>query len=209
MISRRFVFDPSRLGRAALCLTLAAVALSIVGPLLFAQAQPGATAAPVQVASTKSPEPFASIKQVKPFTYCCLAHKGPLTDMGQVIMPFMQAMQTQGLFAGVRGPMIGVYYNAPGEVKPEELSWEVGFVTAPEAAPQAPIEKKEWKHATVAAAVHAGPYEKIGETYARLGQWIKSQGYKVCGPTLDRYLNNPMQVKPEELRTEIWIPVEK
>jgi hypothetical protein len=28
-------------------------------------------------------------------------------------------------------------------------------------------------------------------------------------PLLERYLNNPMQVKPEELRTEIWIPCGK
>ncbi|MEN6311045.1 MAG: GyrI-like domain-containing protein [Acidobacteriota bacterium] len=195
--------------RIALGLALAAIALSITGSSLFAQAQPGAIAAPAQIASTKSPEPFASVKKVEPFTYCCIAHKGPLTDVGTVIGQFMQAMQAQGLFAGIRGPMVGVYYNSPGEVKPEELSWEVGFTMAPEAAPKAPIEKKEWKYLTVAAAVHAGPYANIGETYQRLGEWIKSRGYKVCGPTLDRYLNNPMQVKPEELRTEIWIPVEK
>jgi len=199
MKSRRFV----------LCLTLAVLGLAMAGPAFSAQARPGALAAPAQIASTKSPEPFASIKKVEPFTYCSVAHKGPLTDIGAVIGQFMQAMQAQGLFAGVRGVMVGVYYNSPGEVKPEELSWEIGFIMAPEAAPRAPIEKKEWKYLTVAAAVHAGPYANIGETYRRLGEWVKSQGYKVCGPTLDRYLNNPMQVKPEELRTEIWMPVEK
>ncbi len=39
--------------------------------------------------------------------------------------------------------------------------------------------------------------------------WIKAQGLTAAGPILERYLNNPMQAKPEDLRTEIWIPVKK
>jgi len=57
--------------------------------------------------------------------------------------------------------------------------------------------------------VHIGPYAKTGETIQRLMDWIKAQGYIAAGPILERYLNNPMQVKPEELRTEIWIPAWK
>jgi effector-binding domain-containing protein len=38
---------------------------------------------------------------------------------------------------------------------------------------------------------------------------MKTGGYVADGPLLERYLNNPMQVKPEELRTEIWIPCAK
>jgi len=102
-------------------LALAAVGLALAGPTFSAQAQPGAPAKPAQ-APVKTPEPFASIKKVEPFTYCSVAHKGPLTDMRAVIGQFMQA---QGLFAGVRGVMIGVYNNSPGEVKPEELRTEI------------------------------------------------------------------------------------
>jgi AraC family transcriptional regulator len=129
--------------------------------------------------------------------------------MADVITQLMQAVQAQNLFPLVRGPMIGVYYNSPAETKPAELLWEVGFPVAEQAAPQAPLEKKTWDRTTIAEAVHTGPYAKIGETIQRLITWIGGQGYDVAGPMLERYLNNPMQVKPEELRTEIWIPAKR
>jgi AraC family transcriptional regulator len=170
------------------------------------------TALPSQAAGDKpqkSPEPFASIKEVKPFTYCCIVHKGPLAGIGDVITQLMQAVQAQNLFPLFRGPMIGVYYSSPAQVKPGELIWEVGFPLAEGAKPQAPLELKEWKYPTVATAVHKGPYAKAGETIQRLMDWAKAKGYAIAGPTLERYLNNPMQVKPEELRTEIWIPAKR
>jgi effector-binding domain-containing protein len=154
----------------------------------------------------QSEEPFASLKEIKLFSYCCIAHKGPLTDMSVVIGQLMQAMQGQGLFASIQGPMVGVYYNSPDQVKPEELSWEVGFQVGEQASPKAPLEKKAWTYPFVAAAVHTGPYAKAHETILRLMEWMKAKGYTAHGPVLERYLNNPMQVKPEELRTEIWIP---
>lgn len=182
---------------------LAAVGSAMAGPSLSSAARIDGNA------PQQSQEPFVSMKEIKPFTYCSIAHKGPLTDMSGVIGQLMQAMQSQGLFASIRGPMIGVYYNAPAQAKPEELSWEVGFEVSEQASPQAPLEKKTWSYITVAAAVHIGPYAKAGETIQRLTDWIKAQGLTASGPVLERYMNNPMQVKPEELRTEIWIPAKK
>lgn len=160
-------------------------------------------------AANTAQEPFASIKNIQPFAYACIEHKGPMTDIGGVISQLMQAMQGQNVFSTVRGPMIGVYYNSPGQVKPEELIWEVGFPVIEQTAPQAPLIKKVWKHPTVAVALHVGPYAKTGETIQKLMAWVGAKGYAVDGPMLERYLNNPMQVKPEELQTEIWIPVKK
>ncbi|MGD1010714.1 MAG: GyrI-like domain-containing protein [Candidatus Aminicenantales bacterium] len=186
-----------------LWLALAGAGLVLAGTPLISLARPGGPT------PRQSQEPFASMKETAPFTYCSIAHKGPLTDISAVIGQLMQAMQGQSLFASVRGPMIGIYDNTPGKVKPEDLSWEVGFQVAEQASPQAPLTKKTWNYPAVAAAVHTGPYAKTGETIQRLMDWIKAQGLTAAGPILERYLNNPMQVKPEELRTEIWIPVRK
>jgi AraC family transcriptional regulator len=179
---------------------LTAAALALAGPQLSPAAR---TAGNIP---QQSQEPFASIKEIKLFSYCSIAHKGPLTDVGAVIGELMQAMQGQNMFASIRGTMIGVYYNSPAQVKPEELSWEIGFEIDEKASPKPPLEKKSWTYPIVAAAVHIGPYAKVHETIERLTDWMKDKGYTAHGPVLERYLNNPMQVKPEELRTEIWIP---
>ena len=51
-------------------------------------------------------------------------------------------MQAQGLFPQIRGPMVGVYYNWPGETKPEDLSWEAGFIVMAQATPQPPLREE-------------------------------------------------------------------
>jgi len=151
-----------------------------------------------------------TVKDVEPFPYCAIVHKGPYTDMTAVIGQLIGAMQTQGLFTQIRGPMVGVYYNAPGEVKDEELSWEAGFIITAQAAPQPPLVKKNWEHRTVAVALHVGPYAEGGETVKMIMDWVAAHGYEAAGPVLERYLDmNPAAVKPEELRTEIWVPCKK
>lgn len=148
-----------------------------------------------------------SVKDVQPFTYCAIAHKGPYSDMTSVIGELVGGMQAQGLFPQIRGPMVGVYYNWPGDTKPEDLSWEAGFVISAQASPAPPLVKKVWEHKTVAISVHVGPYDKAGLAIEKMMAWLAAEGYQAGGPVLERYLDrNPMAVKPEELRTEIWIP---
>ena len=83
---------------------------------------------------------IVTIKKITPFTYCVLSHKGPYTEIESVIGQFMQAFFNQSL--APTGPMIGVYYNDPREVKPEELEWEIGFPVTEQAQVLAPLEKK-------------------------------------------------------------------
>jgi effector-binding domain-containing protein len=151
-----------------------------------------------------------TVKEVQPFPYCAIAHQGPYTDMSAVIGQLVGAMQAQRLFPEVRGPMVGVYYNWPGDTKPQDLSWEAGFIITAQAAPQPPLVKKNWEHRTVAVALHVGPYAKGGETVVKVMAWLAANGYEAAGPVLERYLDmNPMAVKPEDLRTEIWVPCKK
>jgi AraC family transcriptional regulator len=151
-----------------------------------------------------------TVKDVEPFPYCAIVHKGPFTDMGTVIAELVGAMQTQGLFPMVRGPLVGVYYNSPADTEPEDLSWEAGFIIAAQATPQPPLIKKIWEYRTVAVAMHVGPYEKVGESIVKIMTWLAGQDFEVVGPVLERYLDqNPAAVKPEALRTEIWVPCRK
>ncbi|MFQ6068977.1 MAG: GyrI-like domain-containing protein [Candidatus Aminicenantales bacterium] len=145
------------------------------------------------------------VKEVAPFVYCCLHHKGPFTDIQNIIGKMWQAMQSQGIFP--MGAMIGVYYNSPGEVKASELEWEIGFPISVQNRVLAPLEKKRWEYKSVASSLHIGPYEETGRTIDKILKWMEEHNFSPTGPILERYLDqNPSKVRPEELRTEIWIP---
>src|SRR5690606_40703126 len=56
-----------------------------------------------------------------------------------------------------------------------------------------------------ACTVHVGPYERLGETWARfMGEWLPASGYRLGeGVSYEIYVGNPMTAPNEEPRTEI------
>ncbi len=153
-------------------------------------------------------EESISLKEVSPFVYCYIPYKGPYTEIENVIGQLMQTSQSQNIFPG--GPLIGIYYNSPEVVKPEDLEWEIGFPITPQATPMAPLEKKQWAFPQVVTASHVGSYEQIGETIAKIFEWMKENNLEQTGPLLERYLTMPTsETKPEDLKTEVWIPCQE
>jgi effector-binding domain-containing protein len=159
-------------------------------------------------AQAQSETPKITLLELQPFTYVCIPHKGPYSDIPQVTGALMQAMGSQRLFPPT-GPMMGVYYNAPGG-SPSELAWEIGFPVSAQASAQKPLEKKSWAFTTVASATHVGPYDQTAALIPKVMSWLAAQGYAPAGPVVERYLDrDPSKLKPSELRTELWIPCRK
>jgi effector-binding domain-containing protein len=158
--------------------------------------------------AAQSEAPNMAITEVQPFTYVCVPYKGPISDISKVIGTLMQAMGSQRLFPP-GGPMIGVYYTAPGGSM-AEMTWEIGFPVSAQANVLKPLEKKTWSFTTVATTLFVGPYDQAATLIPKLINWLMTQGYAPAGPVAERYLDmNPNQVKPADLRTEIWIPCRK
>jgi effector-binding domain-containing protein len=149
-----------------------------------------------------------TVQQIEPFAYVCLEQKGPFEKMGDAIGGLLQEMKAQNVVPA--GPLIGVYFNSPDQVRPEDLKWEVGFPVTSQALIQPPLQKKEWNLTQVVASLHQGPYDKVGETIEKMMVWMETNGYIPAGPFLERYMDmNPDELKPEQLRTEVWIPCQK
>lgn len=65
-------------------------------------------------------------------------------------------------------------------------------------------------YAACAAVLHKGPYDGLPGAYEALASWMaKHPEYRICGPAIDRYLNDPDTTPPEELCTGVLFPVEK
>jgi effector-binding domain-containing protein len=55
--------------------------------------------------------------------------------------------------------------------------------------------------------VHKGPYETCESTYLALFSWIEHHHLQIAGPIREIYPNDPREVKPEEILTEILVPI--
>ncbi|WP_226990736.1 GyrI-like domain-containing protein [Methanosarcina acetivorans] len=60
----------------------------------------------------------------------------------------------------------------------------------------------------MAKIVHKGPYEESILTYEKLFSWITENGKRITGPVREVYLNDPREVQPEEILTEIYASLE-
>lgn len=95
------------------------------------------------------------------------------------------------------------------EFDPNRFTVEVAFPVGPEAVSGEGFEVAELPGGLFASLLHVGPYEDLGGAYEAILAWVPAQGYRFAGPMRDRYLNCPKEVPPQELRTEILVPVER
>jgi len=158
--------------------------------------------------SSAAQTPEVSIQTIEPFVYFCIEYKGPFTQIQEAIAKMAEEMRSQN--AGPAGPLMGIYYNNPAQVSVEELQWEVGFPTTPQTLIQPPLVKKEWNYTQVAVCLHQGAYEDTADTITKIIDWMTEKGYVPAGPIMERYLDmNPAELKPEQRKTEVWIPCKK
>lgn len=146
-------------------------------------------------------------EQGESFTYAALECLGPYEQIPAKLGELMAEMGKQRL-EPLDGPSL-IYYNSPGQTKAEELRWDVCVPIGALEQVAPPLKKGEYRHATVAEIIYKGPYSGISAAYPPLMQFIAQNGYAVCGPICESYLDDPSDTRPEECRTLIVAPVKK
>ena len=79
----------------------------------------------------------------------------------------------------------------------------------PTVQPLGEVQAKTIEGGAYAVFLHEGAYENLGTTYDAIGDWIIESGTEVRDvPKFEKYLNrDPKRTKPENLRTEIYLPI--
>ncbi len=55
--------------------------------------------------------------------------------------------------------------------------------------------------------LHTGPFETLGLAYHALHAFAQERGHERRGPMREIYRNDPAEVAPEAIETEVWMPV--
>jgi len=139
-----------------------------------------------------------------------LSRKGPYTLINDAFGKLYSWIGEKGHIPA--GPPLGVYFNAPEQVPPEELLWEIRSPIAGDVTPSGPDEKglgvKRVEGTEVASTMHKGPFDRVGHSMHVLEAWIVENGYEIAGAYEEVYLSEP-ETPPDELLTEIRFPVRK
>jgi effector-binding domain-containing protein len=101
------------------------------------------------------------------------------------------------------GGALSVYYT----YDPDKISFRAGFTIA--AADMAKASGDVKADVTPACKVlhfvHKGPYETLRAAYGDMMQYMEHEKISFAAPTWEVYLNDPSQVKPEDLLTEVFV----
>ena len=105
---------------------------------------------------------------------------------------------------------IGISYDDPNVTTGDKLRYEACITVKPGVKGEGEVGVKQLEGGKFAMFLHKGPYEKFMKTYEEIfGRWLPESGAKLRDlPSFEVYLNFPGRTKPENLRTEIYVPIE-
>ena len=137
-----------------------------------------------------------------------VAHTGPYPEIGGAFAKLSAIISARGLWPSVRGG-VAVYYDDPAGVKAQALRSHAGFVLDEAAELPAALDEVRLRAGPAAVLRFKGPYAGLEAAYGYLyGTWLAQSGREPAdAPVYEVYLNGPADVPPEELLTDIVVPL--
>jgi len=149
-----------------------------------------------------------SVRKFEEMTVAFVRHVGPYKKVGSAWEKLCSDRQV----VRTMGPDIltlGICYDDPevtdeGKIRYDAcVTVDYSFVSADG------IGRQNIKGGEYAVAVHKGSFDTIGDAYKYIySEWLPGSGREVeNGPSIEVYLKNPDRVPPEEMETEIRLPL--
>lgn len=150
------------------------------------------------------------IKQVDDILVAYVPHQGPYKECGHAWDTLCGTLAPIGLLGG-DAKMIEVSYDDPDMVAPELLRYDACISVDEMFSTTDDIGFKTIASGHYAVTTHIGSYEKLNETYQKFfGQWLSQSDYEPDEkPCFEIYLNDPESTEPEELITDIYLPLKE
>ncbi|SFC68811.1 AraC family transcriptional regulator [Pseudoalteromonas denitrificans] len=148
------------------------------------------------------------IKQVDDIYVAFVSHTGPYQECGKAWDVLCSTLAPEGLLGG-NAKMIGVSFDDPDVIAAEKLRYDACISVTRSFKPIEEVGTKTICAGKYAVITHIGPYGKLSQTYRQFfGQWLSQSDYEPANkPCFEIYLNDPESTDPEDLVTDIYIPL--
>jgi len=148
------------------------------------------------------------IRELKSIPVVYVRIIGDYNNVGPAWEKLAKFMKEKKLFS-FGTDFIGLSYDDPSVTETDKLRYEACASVKKEVKPEGEIGYKEIEGGTFAIFRHKGPYSGLSETYDQIYMnWLPESGYELRdAPPMEFYLNEPDRTKPENLKTDIYVPV--
>jgi AraC family transcriptional regulator len=147
------------------------------------------------------------IKEMPELRVGTVRHIGPYNQIPQAFGRLGAIAGPAGLFQQPDAAMIAIYYDDPETTDQNELRSDAGIVVSDRVPLPSELGEQRLPAGRYARTVHVGPYERLGDTWARfMGEWLPASPHRIgAGPSYEIYRNDPTKVPKHELRTDLFI----
>ena len=137
-----------------------------------------------------------------------VAHKGPYMEIARAFEKLGGIVGARDLWPHARG-MVGVYYDDPSAVKPAELRSHAGLIVENGVALPEGLEEVTLPGGETAVLRFKGHYSGLPAAYDYLyGHWLPASGREAAdSPVYENYVNSPIDTQPDDLLTDISVPL--
>ncbi len=150
------------------------------------------------------------VKKLERTRVAFVRHVGPYHEVGETWERLCDWAGKECLF-GDEHRYFGASYDDPEITDSARLRYDACVTVAGEVQADGEIGVREIPAGRYAVALHVGPYENFSGTYAAIYRDYFAESGKEPGapPCLEFYLNDPNGTEPEDLLTEVWVPIEE
>jgi len=155
-----------------------------------------------------------SIKTLPALRFAGLDHRGSYMLIGKAFETVFGWFASQGHFNpgglfGKGAQAIGIYLDDPNAIAEDDLRSKAGMVVPATFKIDAPLIEAAIPGGDYAVLRHKGPYAELRSAYQWLyGTWLVQSGHEAAdAPVFEEYINNPRDVAPQDLITDIHLPL--
>jgi AraC family transcriptional regulator len=149
------------------------------------------------------------IKNIEPMRVAFMRHVGPYDSVGATWSKLLPWLGKEGWIAG-DSLFVGVCHDDPEVTPSAKIRYDACVTVNETFLPSGEIGVQTIAGGAYAVTTHFGPYHKLGDTYTRLfGHWLPRSGRELRStPCFEIYLNDPESTEPEDLLTDVYVPLQ-
>ncbi|PCJ21603.1 MAG: AraC family transcriptional regulator [Candidatus Cloacimonadota bacterium] len=151
-----------------------------------------------------------NIKDIKIYS---VRNIGPYSESSKAWEKLMKFAYTNKIkhkknFMSKSARMFGIGYDDPNTVNIDDLRYDACITNDENVETPEGINKNIISGGKYLVFLHKGPYDGLMKSYQSIYKYIFEHEKLRDYPPIEEYLNrDPRRTKPENLKTEIWIPI--
>jgi AraC family transcriptional regulator len=148
------------------------------------------------------------VEEMPALRIAAVPHVGPYDRISEAFRRLAAIAGPAGLLRN-GAMMVAVYHDNPQTTPPAQLRSDAGVVVSDDVHLPTELAERRLPAGRHARTTHIGPYATLADAWSRMmSECTSGRGIRIAaGPCYEIYRNDPSSTRPEELRTDLYVPV--